>query len=253
MIVSCNKDYQDTFYIIPRYIRHLHGMTLAYLDIYETIFQFWNKNKTCFLGEDALCERTGYKRAVIYKALSFFESHNELKRVKKNGKRYLIKPEKIIETDCSEIEPTSTAVDLNVYERRLSTSTAVDHNIKNINKEININPPTPLKGGKKEKDTLSLDDLKKSNPHNIPEQSLKDWLTNRKSKRAPVTKTAWSRLQSTLAKIEKEVGISPIEAFDEMVANGWQSLKPDYFKERKGKSYSHPDYDDDDTSWIEEI
>ena len=130
-----SKQYQDTFYLIPRYIRRLPGITLAYLDIYETIFQFWNKNKDCYLGEEALCERTGYKRAVVYKALSFFEKHIELKRVKLNGKRYLVKPEKIIETDCLEEEQTSTAVESNVYNRRLLTSTTVDHNIKNINKE----------------------------------------------------------------------------------------------------------------------
>lgn len=94
-----SKQYQDTFYLIPRYIRHLPGITLAYLDVYETIFQFWNKNKNCYLSEEDLCQRTGYKRAVIYKALSFFEKHIELKRVKLNGKRYLIKPEKIIETE----------------------------------------------------------------------------------------------------------------------------------------------------------
>ena len=46
--------YEDTFFIIPRYIRKLPGLTLAYLDVYETIFQFWNKNKDCFLGENAL-------------------------------------------------------------------------------------------------------------------------------------------------------------------------------------------------------
>lgn len=130
-----SKHYQDTFYLIPRYIRHLPGITLAYLDIYETIFQFWNKNKDCYLGEEALCERTGYKRAVVYKALSFFEKHIELKRVKLNGKRYLVKPEKIIETDCLEEEQTSATVESNVYSRRLLTSTTVDHNIKNINKE----------------------------------------------------------------------------------------------------------------------
>ena len=107
--------YEDTFFIIPRYIRKLPGLTLAYLDVYETIFQFWNKNKDCFLGENALCERTGYKRAIIYRALRFFEQHNELKRINIKGQRYLVKPEKSIETDCTEDVQSSTTVDSDVY------------------------------------------------------------------------------------------------------------------------------------------
>src|SRR5690606_38324640 len=61
------------------------------------------------------------------------------------------KPEKIIETDCSENEPTSTTVDSDVYNRRLSTSTTVDHNIMN-NRSNNINNiPDSEKSGKSKK------------------------------------------------------------------------------------------------------
>lgn len=145
-----NNIYEDTYYILPRYIRKLPGITLAYLDVYETIFQFWNKNKNCFLGEDSLCERTGYGRSIIYQALAFFENHNELKRIKKGGRRYLIKPERIIETDCAEIAPTSTTVDLNVHNRGRTTSTTVDHNIKKLNKENNLKDiPASSKAGSK--------------------------------------------------------------------------------------------------------
>ena len=126
--------YEETFYIIPRYIRKLSGITLTFLDVYETIFQFWNKNKNCFLSEEALCERTNHKRTQIYEALKFFESHNELKRIKKGGKRYLIRPEKIIETDCTENVPMSAPADYNVRNSGHSTSGIPDHNIKNINK-----------------------------------------------------------------------------------------------------------------------
>lgn len=154
MIGQNSNTYEETFYIIPRYIRKLPDITLAYLDIYETIFQFWNKNKACFLGEESLCERTGYQRRIIYKALAFFEAHNELERIRKNGKRYLMRPMKIIETDCefndekvihidsTEIVPTCTTMHPNVHNRALSTCTTVHHNIKNLNKENNIKENT---------------------------------------------------------------------------------------------------------------
>lgn len=139
-----SSHYEETFYIIPRYIRKLPGMTLSYLDVYETIFQFWNKNRTCFLSEEALCNRTGYKRTQIYDALNFFEKHGELKRIKKNGKRYLVKPEKIIETNCSDNIPMSEIADvydpvdnLDIHVRNSghATSGIADHNIKKLNKE----------------------------------------------------------------------------------------------------------------------
>jgi hypothetical protein len=149
-----NNPYEDTYYIIPRYIRKIPGITLAYLDVYETIFQFWNKNKNCFLSEDSLCERTGYKRRIIYKALEFFEIHNELKRIRKNGKRYLVRPERIIETDCSENIPTCTTVHANVHNRTRSTCTTVHHNIKKLNKEKNLKdlPVFEKTGNKKIRD-----------------------------------------------------------------------------------------------------
>ncbi len=106
---------------------------------------------------------------------------------------------------------------------------------ENLKGEV-INPLTPLQGESKEKDILSLDDLKADNPHQIPDQLLKDWMTNRKNKRTPITPTAWQRLQTTLAKINTEKNIPPHEAFAEMVASGWQSLKSSYFNDRKSKA-----------------
>lgn len=85
---------------------------------------------------------------------------------------------------------------------------------------------------KKEKDIYTLFDLLACNPNHIPEQMLQDWLTVRKSKKAKVTKTAWEKINKTLIKIEKEVQIKPIDAFETMVANSWQSLDVKYFKDK---------------------
>ena len=236
--------YEDTFFIIPRYIRKLPGLTLAYLDVYETIFQFWNKNKDCFLGENALCERTGYKRAIIYRALRFFEQHNELKRINIKGQRYLVKPEKSIETDCTEDVQSSTTVDSDVYNRRLLTSTPVDHNIKKGNKENNLkdlvsSPPSSSKNfeypdtlypiPKPERPensdkTISLEKIQYDNPHSIPPDLIQEWQQIRKAKRAPITLTAWNRLNKELAKFSG----NKIEAFEEMVSRGWSTFKCDW-------------------------
>lgn len=134
--------YQEAFFITPSYILHLPNITLGYLKVYATIFQFWNKGRACFLSGAALCERTGLCKMQVYKALNYFEKHNELERHRKNGKRYFVQPRKLVETDCPGDPPTEeagyTPVDSKVHSSILSKYTPVDHNIKKVNKEKNL-------------------------------------------------------------------------------------------------------------------
>ncbi len=85
--------------------------------------------------------------------------------------------------------------------------------------------------------------LQEENIFHIPEQLLQDWITNRKRKRAPITKTAWNKINKELAKC-KEHGIEPIDAFEKMVAHGWQALDAEwFFKEKKDSGTSQWDVD----------
>ena len=101
---QCKPVYEETFYIIPRRIRKLSGITLAFLDIYETIFQFWNKQLPCYLSNKTIEERTGVGHSQARAALAFFETNGELERKVINGRRYLVQPVKQIETDCNDSE-----------------------------------------------------------------------------------------------------------------------------------------------------
>jgi hypothetical protein len=149
MTSSINNTYSSAFFIVPSYILDLQGLTLGFLRVYEAIFQFWNHNKACFLAEKGLIEKSGLKRTQVYEALSFFERHGEIKRVRKGTKRFLIRPEKIIETDCTEnipksaipdacteISQTSGAADYNVRRSGRTTSGGADYNTKKLTKEI---------------------------------------------------------------------------------------------------------------------
>lgn len=86
-----------------------------------------------------------------------------------------------------------------------------------------------------------------NNIFQIPEQIIHDWIANRKKKRAAITQTAWTKINKELAKC-KEQGIDPVEAFETMVASGWQSLKAEYFCTDK-----KPRVDNMDTSWGSEV
>ncbi len=102
--------------------------------------------------------------------------------------------------------------------------------------------------------SMQLSDIMDCNPFEITEAMLSDWLDVRKSKKAIVTATAWDRLNKELQKCQ-DLGISPHEAFETMVTNGWNSLNADWIKIKKKSSEpkSQPTYDHISTEWIKNV
>lgn len=252
---SKSEPYRETFFIVPRYIVELPGLTFSYLKVYEAMFQFWNKGRNCWISEASLIERTGTKRTQMYEALKFFESNGLLQRKNINGRRYLIPVTPIADS------PNVRKTESNVRKTEGSTFVKTDHNIKkgnkeNINnkklnkkknddgtthevssctkknKEVALLSDKKPRGRKKvSKRPLSQMDLESMNPHRIPSIMISDWLLVREAKKAPVTITAWSNLNKQLERCE-----SATEAFEIMVANGWTSLKADWLKGGKKDS-----------------
>ena len=139
MTGQISNTYEETFYIIPRYIRHLEGMTLTYLDFYETIFQFLNKGKSCFLSNALIKQRTGIQSdSRINMAFQFFEKHNILKRVYKNNKRYILP----VFCEISTGEGVSLEREEGISTERGGVSIQRDINKEVLNKEINIKENT---------------------------------------------------------------------------------------------------------------
>jgi len=103
--------------------------------------------------------------------------------------------------------------------------------------EVLYEPPKKTK-------SLSVDVLSECNPHNIPEQMLDDWKASRK---APITVTAWNRLNKELEKFKK-VGRNPIDEFERMVSHGWQSLSFKWSKDNKTDDLDHTS-----TAWIDDL
>lgn len=105
---------------------------------------------------------------------------------------------------------------------------ATDLNIEPVKSDYcdsQTNKNTNSKSAKR----FDLKDILSENIFQIPEDVIQDWLTTRAKKRAPVTKTAWMRITKELSRC-KEWGIDPLDAFETMVASGWQSLKVEYFE-----------------------
>lgn len=100
--------------------------------------------------------------------------------------------------------------------------------------------PTKQSGG------LSVQTLTEENPHSIPVEMIEDWLTVRKSKRNPVTPTAWKRLNQQLAKCQ-----NPVEAFEIMVSHGWTSLNHTWIDRMTKEEGTKGHFDYDDKSWAD--
>lgn len=159
-----DQNYNQNFFITPYFILNLPGLTLSYLKVYETIFQFWNKGKVCYLSNSTIHERTGVCLTQIKEALNFFEKAAELKRVTKGTKRYLIQPERSIEHHCSDIVQVAAPPAGGGRSSGQEVAAPPATEIKKLNKEVKCvgaeatNTQIPLQKTKKElAEQLALD------------------------------------------------------------------------------------------------
>ena len=104
-----------------------------------------------------------------------------------------------------------------------------------------INPPQPKIETPKpdRKAPFGMAQLLADNPHNVPEQLLADWLTQRKAKRAAVTATVWSTVNAELVKCS-EAGITASDAITEALTSGWQGFKASWIIKRLAEAAPAP-------------
>jgi hypothetical protein len=139
--------YRSPFFTIPTRIMDLPGLTLAFLRFYETIFQFWHRDEECFLSNEMIKKRTGISSSsTIQEAFEFFEKNNEIKRIMKNGRRFIEQPPRSIE-----IEPLSLQRDPPSRCAETPPLATARHNKNNINNK-NINRESTIR---KKRESLS--------------------------------------------------------------------------------------------------
>jgi hypothetical protein len=247
-VISNNQDvtinYQDTFYIIPRYIRQLEGMTLTFLDFFETIFQFWNKGKSCFLSNSVIKERTGIESdSRINKAFQFFEKHNVMKRVYKNNKRYIVpalnhveienntSDEEVIHINSTNFEPEGHSCPPGVSLQReggISTERGGVSLERDINKEIIKKEINKVCSHTPRTTKFSIYD---HNPFGFTEETLKGYSDMRKAIKKPLTEQAWKLILKEMQKAV-DMGYTAQDCIDEAIINSWQGFKADWIHNR---------------------
>ena len=89
--------------------------------------------------------------------------------------------------------------------------------------------------------------LNEDNVHNIPTEMIEDYLGLRKAKKAPLSLTAWNKINKELGKCD-----DPIKAFEIMITHGWVGLKAEWIKNLSSKKSTsiNSSINHQDISWI---
>ena len=204
------------------------------------------------LTADDLGKLTNMRRDVTSKAISHLLERKIIYRV--GGSRgeigisptrewsfYEEKPANLTETKTSH---SAQIVSLRPDASETKTATCLPYTKKEplltlSSKEINPPPPKIETPKPDRKAPFGMAQLLADNPHNVPEQLLADWLTQRKTKRAAVTATVWSTVNAELAKCA-EAGITASDAITEALNSGWQGFKASWVIKRLAESAPAP-------------
>ncbi len=228
-------EYKETWFIVPRSILDLPNLKLCHLKVFETIFQFWNKNRKCFLSNPEISRRTGIAITQVKEAVLFFEKHKELERIQIGLKRYLMQPLKVVEIPGLELVPKEVALNqascIEVTQVALNragggpkSGQVVASNrateIKKLNKEIK----KPIIKG------FAFEEALKENPHNLSLEILEEWNAIRIRKhKSPLTERAWKRTNTVLSVLVSK-GLKLNDIIDRMLSAEWRGVEVSYFK-----------------------
>ena len=204
------------------------------------------------LTAEDIGKQTNLRRDVTSKAISHLLERRIIFRVGGSRGDIGIAPVRewsFFEEKQQRLTETKTSHSANIVSLRPSASeTKTAHSLLYTKKEPlltlsskEINPPQELVEPPKpdRKTPFGMAQLLADNPHNVPEQLLADWLTQRKAKRAAVTATVWSTVNTELGKCA-EAGITAEDAITEALNSGWQGFKASWVIKRLAESAPAP-------------
>jgi hypothetical protein len=150
-----SAQYSASFFIVPARIMNLPELTIQLLKFYEKIFHFWHSGCECFVGNKVLMEYAGMKStSSVADAFQYFESHGEMKREIRNGRRFISAPLRELEIDRSSQDEKLSTYPLAVARppSRCSETpplAVARHSNNKLNKKLNINKSSCKKDQKK--------------------------------------------------------------------------------------------------------
>lgn len=175
----------------------------------------YSVNKKCALWYDA--------EVVAEKDPTFNENQVVAESATSGEKRHTVGAENATTNDQSRGEKRHTYKDIKT---------------KDNNKEIESNASTaktvPKKSVKK-KTTIDK-------PDDLSQQIWDDLITLRKTKKAPLTKTAWTPIANQIEEIQRQTGHSLDEIVTVWVARAWIAVKAEWYFNHIKNNQSEPNY-----------
>lgn len=239
------EKYKETWFVAPRYILDMPGISLGFFKVFETIFQFWNKGRQCFLSNPEIANRTGIKATQVKDAIAYFERHKELERIQIGMKRYLMQPLKVVgipglsivpkevaapaatcaiedQNNCIDVTQVAAVAARGGRPGGQGVAAGAATEIKNLNKEI--------KKPNNKAIVFSLAEALSQNPHSISIEILEEWNAIRiKKHKSPLTARAWARTNSVLTDLISR-GLKLNDVLDRMLSSEWRGVEVSYFK-----------------------
>lgn len=242
---SFNRDF---IYTIPSRVLFDNNITDLDRKIYMVIRSFMDTTGDCYPSNAWFAEKFGVEKRSIPRSLDRLIKFGYIKRVIQNERRFLLinqvpfKEEGMTSGspphDPSVTPPmtlgSSNTSSNNSISNIIKTSTPPSESLEKYQYQETLYPVKPTNKKQISKsDSLSLQQIIFALPFCIDLQVIEDWLKVRKSKRAPITATALKLLLNEL-ELFKNSGIDPAKKFEEMVANGWSSIKFSWSSYSKG-------------------
>lgn len=245
----------EKYVVTPEHIINLEDINLSQKFILSFFFGLKTNGKKIFCSNEYLASLLKIDERNIRNHLQILEQKKYIQRVSPRTNREIVvlyspNQNPIKKEDLGRTK-SSGGEDENVRPvgRNHPTYNLVDKLDKKT-KEKNIKKRKVENVQKNSKPKMTIADLKENNPLQIPDTMLEDYVETRKAKKAPITKTSWQRLHTELHKCIDN-NINPIEAFEEMVTNGWLSIKANWLINQNKKNEQSKGLNWDDTSWAD--
>lgn len=193
-----------------------------------------NDDGVCWPSADTISTRTCLSERAIRNAMGWLESVGLLKRSARNGRStvYCITPANFNpeSTPAPRAAPASDAPHPGMTcppPRQEMPVTPAPHAPRTIREPSKESP----KNQKSANGAFGVSQMLEQNPHDLSETLIRDYLLHRNKVKAPLTATAWTRLNAELDRIA-EAGYSAEDALGEAMTAGWRAVKLDWLKNR---------------------
>lgn len=217
---------QSPFSIVPVEAAFDHRLTAMQYRVLISILSFRNKNTdTCYPKRESIAARCGYSVGNVSKVTAQLVDMGWLRKVGRGGRSMpttyqVTVPETVSNPETvSDLETVSNPASKTVSNPDAKTVSGLDRGKEQTKEQT------------KEQKKRSTRANGIDRPAGVSEEVWRDALAHRVKIKAPLSTTAWRRMEPELRALEAE-GWNPDDVIGEWLANGWRAFKADWIRKR---------------------